>query len=218
MSSLRASEVASRYDALAKLYDKVYGSEQRRKYQVVASLLKLTESSIVLDVGCGTGELLRLLSERCSAIVGLDISRGQIAVARAKLRSVNNSLLVIGDFDHPPFREKAFTTVTSITSLHHSPNVIKTVAKLATLAEDRVVFTLLKHIVTRELFEKLTSLPCVERIISELKDYVVVCAGVKTKRGSNNRGEHLSKCAELECERDDQRNQTDRQKADGRPQ
>lgn len=175
MSPSRASEIASWYDELADLYDEMYAGEQKRKHRLVVSLLNLSEGSVVLDAGCGTGRFLALICGRCSAVVGLDISHRQIAAAHAKLRGASNSLLVIGDFERPPFRERAFTAVVAVTSIHHSSDAVGSAAKLIALAKERAVFTILKHAATKELLEAFTSLPYVERIISEAKDYVVAC-------------------------------------------
>lgn len=175
LSSPSAREVAAWYDVIAKSYDEVYGCEQERKYRVIMSLLDLQENDVVLDAGCGTGELVRLLSRHCSAAVGLDISRGQITLARAKLRKAHNTLLVIGDFERPPFRRRAFSAVIAVTSLHHSSSVTRAAKKLAELARENVAFTLLKRIATEQLLEEILSLFTAGKVVSEAKDYVIIC-------------------------------------------
>ena len=66
------------YDKVSKVYDQV----REGNPEMVAQLLEevsLTESSFVLDVGCGTGNNTILLAAAVPAkIVGLDISYGML--------------------------------------------------------------------------------------------------------------------------------------------
>jgi len=57
---------------------------QRRKYEVVASLLP-TGGKVrrALDLGCGLGGLSRLLADRADSVLGLDVAQSAIERARA---------------------------------------------------------------------------------------------------------------------------------------
>jgi demethylmenaquinone methyltransferase / 2-methoxy-6-polyprenyl-1,4-benzoquinol methylase len=67
---------------------------------------------LVLDVGCGTGALTAAMAAR-TAVVGLDVSPAMLDRARTRLRGRAGATLVQGSAFRLPFREGAFTAVTS---------------------------------------------------------------------------------------------------------
>jgi len=70
-----SSEVMEYYDMIAPSYEELYGEEQLSKYVGVE---KICNGARILDVGCGTGLLLKYLlnvGARPSLYVCLDISR-----------------------------------------------------------------------------------------------------------------------------------------------
>jgi ubiquinone/menaquinone biosynthesis C-methylase UbiE len=75
----------------------------------------------VLDVGTGTGLVLRALRERDPALrlTGIDLSNGMLEVARAALP---DAVLVQGDATALPFGDGEFDLVTCVTSLHLFPD------------------------------------------------------------------------------------------------
>ncbi len=89
--------------------------------QRVLSQLRLRGNEIVLDAGCGTGKLTRLLLENLSngRVVGLDVSRNMVQHARQNLRPEfgNHSEFVAADLLALPFRE-AFDGIFSTASFH----------------------------------------------------------------------------------------------------
>jgi len=44
---------------------------------------ELPRSAAALDIGCGTGDLCRLLTERFDKVTGIDLSEGQLKIARS---------------------------------------------------------------------------------------------------------------------------------------
>lgn len=85
----------------------------------------------VLDVGCGTGEVIELLHEKYhdAHYVGLDLTPDMIAVAQAK--SLNGCEFVVGDAEDLPFPANSFDVVLSSNSFHHYPNPEKFFAGVA---------------------------------------------------------------------------------------
>jgi ArsR family transcriptional regulator len=67
----------------------------------------------VLDVGTGSGTLLRLVGSRASAAVGLDTSRGMRVLARSRLQQAGLAHCTIraGDMHALPFPDHAFDVV-----------------------------------------------------------------------------------------------------------
>jgi SAM-dependent methyltransferase len=67
-----------------------------------------------LEVGCGTGHFSRwLMSDQRLAVVGLDLSAGMLAEARA----LDSVPLVRGDAQRLPFADSAFDLIALITTL-----------------------------------------------------------------------------------------------------
>lgn len=79
-------------------------------------MLSLIEDARVLDIGCGTGNFLAELHPISRGVVGLDISTGMLAKARAK---VTDAVLVEGDASLMPFSGKSFDAAYCIQVFHH---------------------------------------------------------------------------------------------------
>jgi cyclopropane fatty-acyl-phospholipid synthase-like methyltransferase len=73
----------------------------------------------VLDVGCGTGVPVgRALADAGHEVVGVDISAGQLAVARRQAPAVR---LVRGDMSCLAFADASFDAVVSFYAIFHLP-------------------------------------------------------------------------------------------------
>jgi demethylmenaquinone methyltransferase / 2-methoxy-6-polyprenyl-1,4-benzoquinol methylase len=107
--------IARRYDLLNRLLSLRQDVYWRRK---MVSALNLSQNDTVLDVACGTGdvmiEILRQ-SNHLRQVVGADFSFQMLQIARKKLNAIHNGgavMLVAGNGLHLPFPEKSFTAVT----------------------------------------------------------------------------------------------------------
>ncbi|MCM8824126.1 MAG: class I SAM-dependent methyltransferase [Candidatus Omnitrophica bacterium] len=101
------------YDNLTLYYPAYY-----RQLNQIYSLIKnyLNKDSIVLDFGCGTGGLLKIIEKEVGCIIGMD--RSFAMIKRAK-RKVNKSLFVIADANNLlPFKKESFSLITVINSLY----------------------------------------------------------------------------------------------------
>lgn len=108
------------YDIIARIYDELYGDEQRKKYETIIKRVRL--SGLLLDAGCGTGALMDALDvDENRYYVGIDISRKMIAVAKKRLNRIVKGDLLIGDINLAPFRNKVFDTIVSFTVIHEAP-------------------------------------------------------------------------------------------------
>jgi ubiquinone/menaquinone biosynthesis C-methylase UbiE len=110
------------YDALSKNYDELYGEEQDKKHAKVLDLLGNKKFDVIVDVGCGTGKLLELISQRSQLGLGIDLSIHMLN--KAKLRTTNASVqLVRADASHLPLQDHTADGVTSISMTESGPAI-----------------------------------------------------------------------------------------------
>ena len=77
----------------------------------------------ILDVGCGTGDMLRRFSgERAARLVGVDESEGMLAKAREFTAADDNITYVAGTAESLPFGDAEFDIATSCIAFHHFPD------------------------------------------------------------------------------------------------
>jgi ubiquinone/menaquinone biosynthesis C-methylase UbiE len=113
----------------------------------------------VLDVACGTGQLLKVLSERSdsSELVGIDKVPAMLNVARRRLGE--RALLLEGDAAQLPFDDAEFQLVTCTNALHYFPNAD------ATLREIRRVISPDGHLVITDWCRDYTWMRMLNRIL-----------------------------------------------------
>jgi len=127
MEEFAPAQVAgeSSYDAIAPLYDRAFADIRVRRDEWRWLNDRLDRAAFphsgprVLDIGCGTGALLRALEPRITAGVGVDTSARMIAQAAA--RSPHADKLQFQQIDGPvlPFETASFDLVTSFLSFRY---------------------------------------------------------------------------------------------------
>lgn len=89
---------------------------------------RVVDREAVLDIGCGTGRLLRRLVGTFGSSVGVDPSPAMIAAARS--RGTDASLVCAGA-ELMPLRSEAFSLVTSTLSARHWHDLHRGLAEMA---------------------------------------------------------------------------------------
>jgi ubiquinone/menaquinone biosynthesis C-methylase UbiE len=118
-----AETITKWYDALSRNYDELYGEEQSKKHAKVLELLGDREFKIIVDVGCGTGKLLGLVSQRSQLGLGIDLSVQMLI--RAKPRTTGHRIqLVRADAAHLPLQDHVADGVISV-SMTESGRLLK---------------------------------------------------------------------------------------------
>jgi ubiquinone/menaquinone biosynthesis C-methylase UbiE len=108
-----AETITRWYNALSRNYDELYGEEQSKKHAKVLELLRDGEFKIIVDVGCGTGKLLGLVSQRSQLGLGIDLSVQMLI--RAKPRTAGHRIqLVRADAAHLPLKDHVADGVISV--------------------------------------------------------------------------------------------------------
>jgi ubiquinone/menaquinone biosynthesis C-methylase UbiE len=125
------------------VYDRRWAGYVDASVRETLSRVDLRDGEAVLDVGCGTGELLAAIAECVpgARLVGVDLSPGMLAVARRKLG--DRASLVAGDAGRLPFADRRFDWVLSSSALHYWPDPLAALAEIArvTKAGGRVAIT-----------------------------------------------------------------------------
>lgn len=91
-------------------------------YPPILEELKKVDFENLLDVGCGTGPMIELLTQEYpdKHYIGLDLTPKMIETANAK--RLPNTTFMVGDSENLPFEDESFDVVICANSFHHYPN------------------------------------------------------------------------------------------------
>lgn len=118
------------FDRQALTYDMDRnGSHAREQYSIILQKMENFRFANVLDVGCGTGEILKRIHKRYSevSLTGVDISEKMLEVAKVKIG--NKATLLWADAEMLPFSDATFDLIVCSDSFHHYPNPQKVLAE-----------------------------------------------------------------------------------------
>jgi len=119
--------------------------EGREKMQlaIMEKLPKDLRGVRILDAGCGTGVLSRMLDERGAEVVGVDISEKLIEVAKNRSSLNKNIEYFAGDMKEQSFGN--FDYIIAMDSLIHysTEDVISSIADFFNRANNSVLFTVI---------------------------------------------------------------------------
>lgn len=136
-------ESKNQFNKQAKDYDYAqYGHHARKIYPYILSEIMVSSASTILDLGCGTGELLKLISEQNedSQLFGVDISKRMLEIAHQKLK--DKAYLLYGDAEYLLFEKEKFDLVYCNDSFHHYPNPQKVLKEVARVLKKGGIFVL----------------------------------------------------------------------------
>jgi len=115
--------IADRYDLITVVLS--YGRDRRWKRRLI-DVAAIGPDDRVLDLACGTGDLLFAAADRGRIVVGVDITHRmlQLAQARARRSGVRDPLrLVTADMLALPFGDRQFDVVTTGYGLRNVPDL-----------------------------------------------------------------------------------------------
>jgi ubiquinone/menaquinone biosynthesis C-methylase UbiE len=132
-----------RFNRLARTYDRHY--LQRLVFEPVQqTLLALAASEVpkpvaILDVGCGTGRLLRSAEQRFSncALEGVDPAIQMVKHAQAVLPAHSRIRFQKASAERLPFRDDQFDLVFSTMTFHHWTDQRKGISEVARVLSPR---------------------------------------------------------------------------------
>lgn len=132
------SGLAGDYDVSATGYEAHWGPALARLTEDFVKDISLSEAEAVLDLGAGTGSLLRHLTGKTTAtLVGVDRSHGMLALAPPE------TLLSVMDAERLAFRGKTFDVIFAMFILFHLPSPLAGLTEMRRVARDggTVAFT-----------------------------------------------------------------------------
>jgi demethylmenaquinone methyltransferase/2-methoxy-6-polyprenyl-1,4-benzoquinol methylase len=116
--------IADRYDLITVLLS--YGLDRKWKDRLI-SLAGIAANDRVLDLACGTGDILFRGAGRAKIAVGLDVTLRMLQLAATK----QTAPLVNGDMLALPFASGYFTVVTAGYGLRNVPDLQKAIDEIA---------------------------------------------------------------------------------------
>jgi ubiquinone/menaquinone biosynthesis C-methylase UbiE len=117
---LKEKQSKKAYDRIAENYDETFDGRFTRSFkdELISSVI-LKQNDAVLDVACGTGELLARLYDKCNIRgVGVDISDEMIRVAKSRYDKFK---FVVSSCAPLPFPDSTFDVLTVSAAFHHFP-------------------------------------------------------------------------------------------------
>lgn len=100
--------MAYNFDTIARTYDQLnrvmtFGLDRCWRRRAVRGL-----QGDVLDVACGTGDMVLELKKHGCTVTGIDLSEEMISIAKTKA----SATYIVGDAEHLPFPDATFDAVT----------------------------------------------------------------------------------------------------------
>ncbi len=119
---VETGKLLKEYTALAPSYDRYWSTYLQASLAMTAELVADLPADRVLDVACGTGQLLEMLIEHPGdpALFGIDRVPAMLDVAKQRLGQ--RATLLEASAEELPFDQGAFQLVTCTNALHYFPD------------------------------------------------------------------------------------------------
>jgi SAM-dependent methyltransferase len=106
--------------------------QQIPTYDAALEHVDLNPGQLVLDVGCGVGAFLQLVSGRGARPYGLDASAALLEVARQRLPDAD---LRVGDMEQLPYEDETFDLVTGFNSFFFANDIVAALREAGRVAK-----------------------------------------------------------------------------------
>jgi SAM-dependent methyltransferase len=106
--------------------------QQVPTYEEALRHVDLEAGDRVLDIGCGVGAFLRVVSERGGEPFGIDASEALIELARERLPDAD---LRVGDMEHLPYDDNGFDLVTGFNSFFFASDMVAALREAGRVAK-----------------------------------------------------------------------------------
>jgi ubiquinone/menaquinone biosynthesis C-methylase UbiE len=128
-----------------------------KKADRLIDMIDIKQVMDFLEIGCGSGAVSRLISERYGInVTGTDIDEDQIKIAKDLGKDIKNVTFLIADAAGLPFSDKSFDAILVINVLHHISNWMDALKEM-----DRVLkksgYLLISELLFTKRTEKISS-------------------------------------------------------------
>lgn len=94
------TETRKAYDYIAKKFDEAFCKTIYFKEQLDKFIKQLKPNSKIIDIGCGTGHVVKYLAEQGFTVLGIDFSKKMLKIAKQRCEKCEFLLTDIRDFDY----------------------------------------------------------------------------------------------------------------------
>lgn len=112
-------------------------AERLSQVQSLVQLVGPTSADRLLDVACGPGRLLATFAPYVRYAVGVDLTPEMLMLARGRRAETQRRAigLVLGEGERLPFRDEAFTVVTTTLAIHHYGDPFRVLQEMVRVCE-----------------------------------------------------------------------------------
>lgn len=115
-----------RWSAVAADWSELWGGFAGPAWDAVVTATGIGPGSRVLDVGCGSGELLAYLGRLGASPAGVDPAPGMVELARSRVPAAD---VRPGTFEHLPWPDGSFDVVTAFNALQFADDTLDALAE-----------------------------------------------------------------------------------------
>jgi len=104
----------------------------------VKETLAINKSDHILEIGCGTGSLLKLIANELEngIVEGIDFSKTMISIAKRKNKkqiSKKKAIIRLGNFDELQFEKNSYDKIFSVNTIYFWRSPVSTISKASDL-------------------------------------------------------------------------------------
>lgn len=174
-----------------------WGYQQRRLHSTIFEFLNIKENNLVLEIGCGQGDLTEKLSKKYKRIIAFDISSVGVKKARKRVDVNCNSEFLVADATKLPFKPHQFDVVILSEVLEHVIDQERCIQEIHRVIKSNGWFMLttpnsggihrnmtkLVHKLSRKPYKMGTQIIDNPLSPTELKQMLLPCFTIEKKRG-----------------------------------
>jgi ubiquinone/menaquinone biosynthesis C-methylase UbiE len=133
-------------NSIRSWFDQLYAARQSRSmrpstaYLAFLDYLPLQKGMKLLDIGCGTGWLLKAASERGLYTSGIDLSSAAVELSR---KNSPASIVELARVTKIPFPDNTFDFVTCIGVLEHFTELEQSIAEMKRVTKNEALFCIM---------------------------------------------------------------------------
>lgn len=127
------------YDIYANQYDRKLDFLNSFEGDILKRMFKNFRGKSVLDVGCGTGRLIRSLKDAGAIVTGADISDQMVKIAEKKFPDIE---VVSADIGNLPFEDNSFDVVVAAFVIVHLKSLKKAFDEVYRVLKNGGIFIL----------------------------------------------------------------------------